>query len=447
MKIVKVRTDLVFLVTPIILLCGFLSLWLWHRELSVMFYSHWFALAICALLILTPWGNTRLQSNIDTRPRQPVVQWLAQLFALQFCVTAVYFGISLVSGQTLPVMTSTHEGLFIDSLTHLLTTWGLFPWAFIALMSITMGIYSYRRNRDSYVSTTLQPLLKSDPQQPGGLIVNTLAKLGTLMVFAISFAFMSLLLASLFNGTVESGFRSSVLLITMVILVITLLSPFRHYLSRQISHQRPLFTTLIILCVILALVLIALNLILGKFFTGTAPIPTVVKNLLKQDWMTSWMLFSAIWWVVWTPVLGAMCARLSRGYSTRATLLGILVFPSLAAVFFNWLHAIHYSVIHSHTALNAIAAFVGFIGLTLFLTNRSALPMTVLSYLPAGDRYKHRDPHGFVRKMLQLSAGLLYLYLPSGLQVSYILVFAMGLPLMVLALLQTIASVVLTVRK
>ena len=105
------------------------------------------------------WGKQRLSVDNDEPPRYRRWAWIAQIVCLQLCLGAVFLGISSVSGQTLPVLTTPQPGLFQFTMTQLLVSEGLFPWAVFALTGVALGFYSYCKSQDAYLATTVSALI------------------------------------------------------------------------------------------------------------------------------------------------------------------------------------------------------------------------------------------------------------------------------------------------
>lgn len=433
MKIVKPRQDLLFTLGPILLFTFFVfAYWLRPQVLATL-HCNWLVLVCAAILIITPWGNRKLIAESHEKPRNSPLLWLAQIAGLQLCLLGLYLGISSVAQHNINGITPNPTTLFGDTLHLLLSQYALLPWTLYTFMALAMGYCSYCRNENAYASTTLFPLFKSDVQQTFGLIINSLAKQATTIVFATTFAFISLMFAYSVIGThfnLTTGFHSATMFTTITLLILFFLPPVKKRLHRALNGTILIALALMILCIIFAGIIVLLSLLFQGLTQNTVDLPNFIQKIIAKDWHTSWLLFSVAWWIGWTPLMGALFARISRGYSVRQIIAATLLLPAALTVF--TFHPIL-------PVFEVILGGAGFIGLLIAITQHDTLPMMMLSYLPARDQFKHRDHQAYFLRIMQLAAATLYLYLPGGIGLAYLLIFMLAMPAYILGMLAVIA--------
>ena len=93
------------------------------------------------------------------------------------------------------------------------------------------------------------------------------------------------------------------------------------------------------------------------------------------DWVQSWTLFYWAWWIAWSPFVGMLVARISRGRTIRQFVLGVLIAPSL----FNFI----WFTIFGGTALNM--ELTQSLGLSaVAVQDYSMVIFAMLEHLPLG---------------------------------------------------------------
>lgn len=431
MKIIQPRTDLAMLFGPTILL-GALAIGIFLKQpLLTSFSISWVLLLLCGVLIFTPWGSRRIGETQTETPRYPPINAACLILLLQGSLFTTFMGIAKLVGERLPVSLSAPNTFLSDAFHLLLTQCGLFPWPLVALIAASFGWMSYRTNQDAYLSTTLKPGKQSNPQRPLNLIVNTLVKQATLIAIASTFALMTLFIATLFSGQViplVSGFQGGTIFLGFILLTVFVTPFFKRRCHRLLARKMPIFIGILVIIAATALLIVGLSWLLAGFNTQAIAPPTFLKWLLKQNGQTTWSLFSALWWLAWTPLMAALLARICRGYTLRALLYLVLFFPAALFALLHCPAAVRFLYSLSDRWVTVMSV-LGFIILCMILTTNTHLPMTILSYLPARDRFKYRDHHAFFRRVFIFMAAMIYIYLPGGTQLAYLLVIMLTLPM------------------
>jgi len=303
-------------------------------------------LLICVFLVLGPWGSIRLGRG-DERPEFGTFSWLSMLFAAGMGSGLVFWGVAEplthfsnppISGQPLALQYSTAMAV---TYFH----WGLHAWAIYAVSGLVVAWFSYRFAAPEAPSGALQEGLR------GWLRPSWLGALGaTANVVAIA-AVVFGMAGALANGTIlvyqglskASGLQLPIAASYVLILAamgITYLasaySGIQHGI-RWLSNGNVLLAVLMLLLVL--------------WQSDIAIIPGVVWDSLLQyfkmlpewsvrqavvqgslDWSGGWTITYLLWWIAWTPFVGVFVARISRGRTIRAYVLGVVVVPTVFSV-------------------------------------------------------------------------------------------------------------------
>lgn len=427
MDIKKNRTALAYTIAPTLFICILIIAYFFQPQIHYAYLANWALVAIILIMILSPFGSRRLSATPTEKPRYPIVNWLFHIIALQACLLTVFLGICDVVGRSTTINTPVQNSLFADTLSNYLMHYGLIPWTLFAITAIGMAYQSYVKDRDGYLSEILQPLIKSPPHHVVGLIVNISAKLATQIALATTFVMMILLLANFItneNITLIHGFQPNTLLLTIAIFILCLIPAFKRFLHFMLNGKIPIFASLLMICALFSVVLIVLSVVL-QGIKGDTNVPGIIKKMENFNWKTCWIIFATSWWLSWAPIVGAHLGKICRGYSIRTSLIGCLIFPLFISIIAWSLQISDFSVSHHHPTFDLILALIGFTGLLMMMTNSTSLPMLILSYLPAGDLFKSRDHLDFFRRTFIVTAAIIYLYLPAGINLLYLFVFSL----------------------
>lgn len=399
-----------------------------------IFKIHWLALAAVVILASGRRGKQRLSTNNDEPPRYQRGAWLGQLLFLQLCLSAVFLGISSVCGQSLPVLTAPQPGLFQQTLSQLLVDEGLFPWAFVALMAVSMGYYSYCKGQDAYLATTLSALTN----HPGvKIIINFIGRLGTALAFASTFFFISLLWASVATTIpIITGFYLTPILLSVILILISLTKVYRRSLAKAYGKNIPLIPGLFFWVGCFAIAIWLINGFLGLI----TPIPMsqsiLISHWLKQPWRLLWLIFANSWWLLWTPLAGITIARLSRGRQVRELIAATLALPLIIALVLALTQHLPWELT---PGIASMITGVGLLGLLAITLHKNAIPAFILLYLPRRDHYKFRSYRSSLIKISQFAVWASFVYLPGGMTILHFLTFAAALPLILISISGIIA--------
>ncbi len=411
---------------PVALISGVI---LYFPAAVQLYKIHWLALLAVLVIACGPWGKRQVTDTNPAIPRYRFGYWLAQIVILQLCLGAVFLGISAACGEAAPVLTIPQPQLFHPTLNQLLISEGLFPWALIALIAVGMDYYSYQRGQDAYLATLFNPIIQ---QNLAKIIINFLGRLATLWAYASTFCLISLLWASLISiSPIITGFELTPLLLSIILIIGSRTKIYRRNLLKSLGKDVPFMLGVFLWVVFLAVAIWLINGFLALIIHATLKPPGLLNYWLSQPWQRLWLIFANSWWLLWMPIAGITLARISRGYSARAMIAGILGFPLTIALILELTQHFNWEI---RPPAAAIAAAIGLFGLLWMTLHKKAAPSFILTYLPRRDHYKFRSYHSAFIKVTQMSVGFLFIYLPSGLAVIHFLIFAVTWPLLMIGL-------------
>jgi len=447
MKYIKARKDLIFIVNPLLILAGILLFCYYSHAIIACFYAFWIATACVLFLIVTPLGNQRLAQNAeDAAKRLPKHQWFFCILILELAMLGVYGGITLINSDILPINGSIDPHLFVNSLHTQLLHEGLFPWNIYALIAVGMGVLVYREQTDAYFSQLTQLFIAQNSQNVWGLIVDIGARRLTLFALSSTLLFTTLFFISFILSPkihLATGFQTSALLTTLVLLMLTFTQTAKQYINRIFSRHVSTMLSFPVFCAVLGLILLILSMLtagLTQQTTAQTP-PLLITQLIHFNEHTAWTLFSTLWWICFTPLVCGFIARVSKGYQIRTVLIGVLALPILISVFFMGVNHGYFSAIHFSDTLTKIMILVSFLILLPMLVNQHNTSNAIMSYFPKNGIMKHRDTQPFFQRTVQLTIALLYFYLVIGINGISLFIFAPNYCSMLIVLITSLAII------
>lgn len=428
MKYVKVRKELAFILSPLLLLIGVLLFCFFPHLISHFFYAFWLCTACVIFLVITPYGNKRLAQNAaDMAQRLRWRYWFLCILLLEITLIGVYAGIAHISGTLFPINTPVQSSLFSTTLYAELVHFGLFPWTVYALIAVGMGVLAYCEQTNAFFSNLLKPFTQQEPQETVSLIVNIGMRRFTLFSVGITFMLMTLLLVSLFlspSKFIVHGFHPAALLMTLILLVVSFTANAKKIMNRLFSHRIPtalIFPAFIITLGFILLILSVVTTGLSKRATVETP-PAIIINWVQYHWHTAWSFFSVMWWCSLTPIVAAFIIRVSKGYSIRAILMAVLALPVALCLFF--IFQLNFTLFSFSSFVINILSLISFFILFPLLINHNNSSSAIVAYFPKNGVIKHRDEQPFFQRVVQIALTALYFYLVIGMNGLSLFIFA-----------------------
>lgn len=429
MKYEKAKSKLLYSYGVVVLIVTLLLIEYATPYVVEAYHLHWLILVIVLMLCFSPFGNMKLIAKSQEKPRHSFWRWLGQLFLLQISLFFVFIGMTLVFSHWLPLTSPSHPLVITRYFETFLKHDGLFPWALYALYAGGLGYISYIKNEDAYISSLALPFFKAQPTTLLSNILNMQARSAAFIVLTATFAFMTLLIASVITPPsmpLLTGFHGKTLIIITALIVLGFTPPFKKIVRKLLNPKIPLWIATATTLILFALLIWLLNAFFGHLGEAPIQVPSFIQWLERKNPNQLWLIFSAAWWIGWTPTIAAHIARLSRGYRIRSILLATLVLPFVFTLLLIEFPAI-LSIFDNLPITASFIAIIAFMYLLMILTEKMVLPILIRSYLPRRDLYKHRDHSFYFRKSFQMMLVLTYLYLPTGMSITMLVIFSLTL--------------------
>lgn len=437
MKKNKRYNYLIFIVLPVLY---FFAMWLLRKHpdaiMSAFKYADWFALGVCALLIITPWGSRQLcAKNIDCQPISNK-QWLLRIAAIELGFILTFLGVHQFVFHILPIA---QQPISVSqTLSTFWFSYALYPFGIMALFACFYAYISFHQQRDAFIARMPQSLFGfKDTSAFANVHQVTIRNASTIslgLLFCIAALWSATLMVNGHQKMMPTGLDDRAYFTAMLTLVFIFLPPVRRLIAKLFQRRLPAIFGIAATCIIIGLVVLILGtLFYGVHSSNAANIHSKTLTLIKHIGPENlWLMFAASLLLSLTPICSVFLGYFSRGRSIRTTLLATLALPIMIAAiaYYCW------NVASWHVAvpgwLTSIASSIGFIILLSQITPRNTQGLLILSMIPKNGRLKYRDHHLFYRRCFQIAAAAIYCYLPIGLPYTAMIIFLVAVPIFIL---------------
>jgi glycine betaine transporter len=421
MKVPKRLYDHIFYIHLPIIAISLALIFFCKNQIILTFKAHWLILFLALLLIFLPVGSYRLgKANESPRLKWPV--WLSLIFMLQISAYLLFYLFCYV----LDVNAIKPP---VDIMKILYWNWGLFPWGMYALVAISLAFISFREQKIGMISIALQPLFKNTIDDAVGVSGDSYARVSIIFSLCSTLSFICLALiifvAKTYGFPIVSGLKISTMLFVSSLISIIYLPEYQKWMYRILSYNLPLILVIPAFILLLAIVVLFFAL-LFHFASAYLPLLNFQTPLFSDKNIRPYfIIYSGVWWIIWTPLLAASMAYISQGYRIRTVVMGILALPVLIsfAIGMHW----NLSVMHSPWA-GLILAGLSLIILFSFFLRKKNLTYLMRVVLPKSQTIKPRSPIHYLRNLLQFIVLLVLAYLIGGISLLSIFSFLAGLP-------------------
>jgi glycine betaine transporter len=305
----------------------------------------WFFLLLCtgfvvlgAALALGPYGRIKLGAD-DDEPEFSTLSWIAMLFAGGMGAGLLFWG------PAEPIYHFTDppglDGGTPEAarLAMVLTNlhWGLHAWSIYAVCALVIAYFVFRRNAPGLISTPIRYAFRGRLVGPVASAADTLGVVAVILGLAGSLAMGTLQVRAGLGevaGVPQADWVSIVIVCVLAVCFFTSASTGLGQGIKVLSNINMAIAVAIMLFVLFVgptrFILETFTTTLGDYLNN---LPAMSFRLYPfeglTDWTAGWTLTYLIWWLAWGPFVGVFIARISRGRTIRAFILGVVLIPSL----------------------------------------------------------------------------------------------------------------------
>ncbi|WP_444921730.1 choline BCCT transporter BetT [Microbulbifer sp. CnH-101-G] len=303
----------------------------WFYFLAIVAY-----LIFVILVAISKFGDIKLGPD-HSEPDFNIVTWAAMLFSAGIGIDLIFY--CIVEPVTQFMEPPAGEGGSIEAARHAMALtflhWGLSGWGVYTLVGMSLAFFSYRHGLPLTIRSALYPLFGKRIYGSLGNTVDIAAVLGTVFGVATSLGIGIIQLnygLQYMFGIPEGIFTQSLLAVMIVVFAAFSAATGVERGIRRLSEFNMLLAIVLMLYV---LITGKTRFLLDAFVTN---IGDYLQNFIglsfntypfapPTDWLNAWTLFFWAWWIAWGPFVGLFLARISRGRTIRAFVIGTLILP------------------------------------------------------------------------------------------------------------------------
>ncbi len=424
-----------FIIAPILIALEAVIYIYCPHVFKLFFYVNDIALALALLLIFTKLGSTKLAANDnnDSGKKLSLGNWLGNIAWIQLSLFLLFFGLAQFVSVNLPIATQAHPHSAQQILSAATLHYGLFPWGTIALVTVGLAYFAYRKNKDAYVSDAANSIVRCTPNTFIGAFINSSTRIFTFFVLSLTAAMVIMITVSLIANPhalfMITGLKPNTVFASFFLMLVVFSKKLNARMATILQKTNP-FVTMLIVMAFLTILLLVFSLFLNTHKVTHMQQPAVIKAILHKGWQLHWQLFALSWWFAWVPLASTFIARVSRGYSIRSTVLASLALPAILTGIVLFHHHAHTSLIIPMPFSKAMA-IAGFLSLLFIIGRANNFPMVIRGYLSKTEKVKFRPPFKYVQRWVFFTAFMIYLFLPMGI---YSTLFILLYPLIAFSL-------------
>ena len=305
-----------------------------------------FFLVFVVVLALSPSGKLRLGKEGE-RAEFSTFAWFAMLFQAGMGPALIFWGVAepLAHYNDPPfglAKAGTADAAQVG-IQYSYFHWALHPWAMYAVVGLTVGYFSFRRDEPGLISPVFRPLIGDRANGSLGKTIDTMAVIAVLFGVAVALGQAGIQLAAGLGETfgTPTGISMQLLVIgvTTVAFMISASTPVErgvNYLSQISMYVAAVLLLLFLVLGPTTTQLDALTQGIGDYLGDLIPMSMRMDSFDPNTaWLGSWTVFYWSWWIAWSPYVGLFIARISRGRTIRQFVLGAVIGPSV--VTFVWI--------------------------------------------------------------------------------------------------------------
>ncbi len=300
-----------------------------------------FLVSYALFLIVSRYGSIRLGGE-NEKTEYSVFSWFSMLFSAGMGIGLVFYGIAEPIYHFNAPLES--DPKTVEAVTEALRIsifhWGLSAWAVYAVLAAALAFAHFNLGLPLAIRSTLKPLLKDNYDKVPGKAIEVLAVLATLFGLATSLGLGASQINSGLNYIFGIEFSNTQQVI--IVLFITLCAG----ISLLVGLDKGI-KSLSQANILAALALMLFVLIAGPTTELLHSIPENTFSYARhfvsmsffndahqeESWSKSWTIFYWAWWISWSPFVAIFIARISKGRTLREFVLGVVLAPTLVAIF------------------------------------------------------------------------------------------------------------------
>ena len=318
------------------------------REWVVVHFGWIFTAIMVATLVfllvvgLGPTGKIRLGQD-DSEPEFSTFAWISMLFTAGLGIGLIFYGPMeplthfLNPPPFAGVEGGSHDAVF-PGLTAAILHQAIMPWVVYALVGGSLAYAAFRRGRLPLISSLFEPLITDPNNRVAGKIIDIFAVLVTLFGTATSLGIGALQIrtgTSIITGKPleDDGVMVAIISILTVIFIFSATSGVKRGIRILSNTNMGLVITLGLFVLITGPTLFIFDLLpptvlqlIQNFITMMSANPS--QGPEEKEFVTAYTMLFWAWWISWSPFVGMIIAKISKGRTLRQFVSVVLLVPT-----------------------------------------------------------------------------------------------------------------------
>lgn len=317
-----------------------------------------FFIIACFILAIIPNSGKLVLGLPDDKPEFSNFSWFSMMFGAGIGIGMLTFATAepmyhfatnpeVIQGMSDPSAANNVRSAYKWSFLH----WGFSAWACYALVGLSLGYFSFRRNLPLTIRAGLTPLFGRSLSGPLGHLVDIVAVVATVLGVAQTLGFgVEQFVAGMHrigvgdwllndDGKASTSAILFALLIIMGASTLSALSGVGKGIKWLSNINMGLSFFILIFFLIFGSTFFGLQALYMGLYDYIVSLPELLFTVWKADgtdtgdklasWQGGWSVFYWAWWIAFAPFVGVFLARISRGRSVREYVLGSMIIPSI----------------------------------------------------------------------------------------------------------------------
>lgn len=310
-------------------------------------FGWFFVLTVNIILIFSIYiafsrfGKIRI-GGPDARPTYSKASWFAMLFSAGMGIGIMFYSIgepvthfgepprhvnnSLEAAKQAMEFTSLH--------------WGLHTWAIYALVGLALAFFAYNKNLPMTFRSAFYPFIGAKINGGWGDLIDILSALATVFGLATSLGLGVLQVSAgfdfLYDWQVSPTAQIIIILAVIGVATVSVFLGVEKGVKNLSTANMYMALFLIVFVFVLGPTLPILRGFVentGSYIANLTDISTWNEIYTNSHWQNTWTIFYWGWWIAWSPFVGSFIAQISKGRIVKEFMLGVVVVPSLVAIF------------------------------------------------------------------------------------------------------------------
>lgn len=283
-------------------------------------------------------GDVKL-GGPDEEPEFSTASWLSMLFAAGMGVGLLFWGVAEPVNHfaSPPVGEGGTPEAARRAMVFTHFHWGFHAWGVYCMSGLVLAYFGFRHGLPGLAGTPVRHTFDGRWVPPVAWLADLVAVLA--VTFGIAGSTATGILQMQAGLHLVAGLPASSLEVTLGLLgllMATYMTSTATGLDKGIKWLSNLNMLLAVALLVFLLVAGPTPFLVRSFLTATGDYVSSLVGLSLQlfpyedpgGWFEAWTMTNFVWWVAWAPFVGVFIARISRGRTVRAFVVGVLFVPT-----------------------------------------------------------------------------------------------------------------------